>query len=29
MNGKTEEEVIAEFKAKGTSEEEIKRLDAF
>ncbi len=29
MNGKTEEEVVAEFKAKGTSEEEIKRLTPF
>ena len=29
MNGKTEAEVIAEFKAKGTSEEDIKRLTPF
>lgn len=29
MNGKTEEEVITEFKAKDTSEEEIKRLTPF
>ncbi len=29
MNGKTEEEVVAEFKAKGTSEEDIKRLTPF
>lgn len=29
MNGKTKEEVVAEFKAKGTSEEDIKRLTPF